>query len=282
MSRVGACSCSTSVTGNLDRPGGAMFTEPGRRRRRARASSGAGTTTSGAAGCAACRSSAASCRWRRWPTRCSRRATGQVRALLTVSRQPGALDARRRAARRGDRRAGLHGRGRHLPQRDDPARRRRSCRRPTALERDHYDLVFHVLAVRNTARFTPAVFPKPEGARHDWEIFRELALRAAARAAGASQPLQAARWSRRRGCGSHPRGIVDLLLRTGRDTAVGRGAAPASGRRRPRSAASRACPARLATPDQADRPRPAARPRRPGPRLRRGAARAEPTTASWC
>ncbi len=27
----------------------------------------------------------------------------------------------------------------------------------TALERDHYDLVFHVLAVRNTARFTPAV-----------------------------------------------------------------------------------------------------------------------------
>ena len=28
----------------------------------------------------------------------------------------------------------------------------------TALERDHYDLVFHGLAVRNTARFTPAVF----------------------------------------------------------------------------------------------------------------------------
>ena len=25
----------------------------------------------------------------------------------------------------------------------------------TALERDHYDLVFHGLAVRNTARFTP-------------------------------------------------------------------------------------------------------------------------------
>ena len=31
----------------------------------------------------------------------------------------------------------------------------------TALERDHYDLVFHGLAVRNTARFTPAVFEKP-------------------------------------------------------------------------------------------------------------------------
>ncbi len=47
----------------------------------------------------------------------------------------------------------------------------------TALERDHYDLIFHVLAVRNTARFTPAVFPKERGARHDWEIYRDLALR---------------------------------------------------------------------------------------------------------
>ena len=47
----------------------------------------------------------------------------------------------------------------------------------SALERDHYDLVFHALAVRNTARFTPAVLPKPADARHDWEIYRELALR---------------------------------------------------------------------------------------------------------
>ncbi len=47
----------------------------------------------------------------------------------------------------------------------------------TALERDHYDLIFHVLAVRNTARFTPAVFPKDRDARHDWEIYRDLALR---------------------------------------------------------------------------------------------------------
>ena len=47
----------------------------------------------------------------------------------------------------------------------------------TALERDHYDIVFHGLAVRNTARLTPAALPKPEGAKHDWEIYRELALR---------------------------------------------------------------------------------------------------------
>jgi anaerobic selenocysteine-containing dehydrogenase len=46
----------------------------------------------------------------------------------------------------------------------------------TALERDHYDLVFHALAIRNTARFSPAVFAKPADARHDWEIFRDLSL----------------------------------------------------------------------------------------------------------
>ena len=45
----------------------------------------------------------------------------------------------------------------------------------SALERDHYDLVFQNFAVRNTARFTPAVFDKSRDQRHDWEIYRELA-----------------------------------------------------------------------------------------------------------
>ena len=50
----------------------------------------------------------------------------------------------------------------------------------TVLERDHYDLVFHLLAVRNTARFTPAVFEKESDQRHDWQIFREITLRTTA------------------------------------------------------------------------------------------------------
>lgn len=44
-----------------------------------------------------------------------------------------------------------------------------------AVEHDHYDLVFHHLAVRNTARWSPALFAKPPGMRHDWEIFNGLA-----------------------------------------------------------------------------------------------------------
>ena len=53
---------------------------------------------------------------------------------------------------------------------------------PTSpLEHDHYDIAFHNLAIRNTARYSPAVFEKPEGALHDWEIFSELGVRVAAR-----------------------------------------------------------------------------------------------------
>jgi anaerobic selenocysteine-containing dehydrogenase len=53
---------------------------------------------------------------------------------------------------------------------------------PTSpLEHDHYDIAFHNLAIRNTARYSPAVFDKPEGALHDWEIFSELGERVAAR-----------------------------------------------------------------------------------------------------
>jgi anaerobic selenocysteine-containing dehydrogenase len=49
---------------------------------------------------------------------------------------------------------------------------------PTSpLEHDHYDIGFHVNAIRNTARFNEPVFEKPEGALHDWEIFNELGRR---------------------------------------------------------------------------------------------------------
>jgi anaerobic selenocysteine-containing dehydrogenase len=43
-----------------------------------------------------------------------------------------------------------------------------------ALEHDHYALLFHALAVRNTAHWAPALLKKPEGTRHDWEILGEL------------------------------------------------------------------------------------------------------------
>jgi anaerobic selenocysteine-containing dehydrogenase len=46
---------------------------------------------------------------------------------------------------------------------------------PTSpLERSHYDLVFHLLAVRNTAKWSPALFEPAAGALHDWQIIHGL------------------------------------------------------------------------------------------------------------
>jgi anaerobic selenocysteine-containing dehydrogenase len=53
---------------------------------------------------------------------------------------------------------------------------------PTSpLEHDHFDLAFHPFAVRNTAKYNPPIFPKPDGALHDWEIFVALGERVAKR-----------------------------------------------------------------------------------------------------
>jgi anaerobic selenocysteine-containing dehydrogenase len=88
----------------------------------------------------------------------------------------------------------------------------------TALERDHYDLVFHMLAVRNTARFTPAVFDKDADQMHDWEIYRELALRTTARIR-AKKPL-VQRLAERVRLSLSPTLMVTLLLTYGRKTSM--------------------------------------------------------------
>lgn len=44
----------------------------------------------------------------------------------------------------------------------------------TGLEVAHYDVIFHNLAVRNTAKYSEALFEKDNSQRHDWEIFEEL------------------------------------------------------------------------------------------------------------
>jgi len=43
------------------------------------------------------------------------------------------------------------------------------------LERDHFDLIFNIFAVRNTVKYSPALFPKEVGTLDDWEIFAGLA-----------------------------------------------------------------------------------------------------------
>jgi anaerobic selenocysteine-containing dehydrogenase len=73
----------------------------------------------------------------------------------------------------------------------------------SALEHDHYDLIFHIFAVRNTVRYSEPLFDKPAGALHDWEIFEGLGARIAQRLGQKFQP------------GPLPEQIVDLGLRSG-------------------------------------------------------------------
>src|SRR5258707_9902402 len=43
-------------------------------------------------------------------------------------------------------------------------------------ERDHYDLAFYPLAVRNAARYVKPLLPRPPGVRGDFETLLDLAL----------------------------------------------------------------------------------------------------------
>jgi len=78
----------------------------------------------------------------------------------------------------------------------------------SALEHDHYDLAFHFLAIRNTAKYSPAMFEREPDTRHDWEIFLELESRLG------DQKLSSRLWRKllsRLG----PAGMLDLGLRFG-------------------------------------------------------------------
>ncbi|MBI2893281.1 MAG: molybdopterin-dependent oxidoreductase [Deltaproteobacteria bacterium] len=80
------------------------------------------------------------------------------------------------------------------------------------LEHDHYPLVFHSLSVRNVARYSRAVFPRAPAARHDWEILLDLTRGVLSRGR-LSERLASL------GLGAlhlvGPRGILRLLLRLG-------------------------------------------------------------------
>ncbi|WP_432479065.1 molybdopterin-dependent oxidoreductase [Nocardioides sp. GXQ0305] len=88
----------------------------------------------------------------------------------------------------------------------------------TILERDHYDIVFHGLAVRNTARFTEAVFDKPRDARHDWQVFRDLTQRITDRLD--RKPSRRARLRTRLRLATSPTFAIGMLLRRGRRTTI--------------------------------------------------------------
>lgn len=212
------------LTGNLDRPGGAMFTTPAvdlvgrnllgpggfsRRRTRVRGLPGFGGELPVSA----------------LAEEMTTPGEGRVRALLTVAGNP--VSSTPGGHLLDDALAGLDAMVSVDLYLNETTRHADVVLPPTGpLERDHYDLVFHVLAVRDTARFSPAVLPKDPGGRHDWEIARDLGeavvrerARRARRTAGLRRAVAGAvdratltALARLR---VSPRRQLDLLLRTG-------------------------------------------------------------------
>ncbi|MGH3715312.1 MAG: molybdopterin oxidoreductase family protein [Micromonosporaceae bacterium] len=88
----------------------------------------------------------------------------------------------------------------------------------SALEHDNYDIAFHALAVRNTARYTPAILPAPRGSRHDWQIIGGVvrAYRRALRAAGVKpRGSWMSRFARGAALRLRPDQLIALALRRG-------------------------------------------------------------------
>jgi anaerobic selenocysteine-containing dehydrogenase len=77
----------------------------------------------------------------------------------------------------------------------------------TALERDHYDIVFHNFAVRNSTKFSPAIFPPAETSKTDWQIYLGLAERLDKLNSLPTDRYQSL-WQK------EPKGVVDDLLKS--------------------------------------------------------------------
>ena len=201
------------VTGNLDQPGGAMFTTPaadvvalnarlgrlgsfGRFRTRVRGLPEFGGELPVAA----------------LAEEIDTPGDGQIRGLVTFAGNP-VLSAPN-GGRLGRALAGLEFQLAIDLYRNETTRHAHLILPPTfGLERDHYDLVFNTVAVRNVARYAKAAVAPPPGVRDDWDILLGLALALRARGGGARRRSLGATLRVARALG--PRRILGLLLRFG-------------------------------------------------------------------
>ncbi len=79
----------------------------------------------------------------------------------------------------------------------------------STIERSHYDLIFHLLAVRNTAKYSPPLFKAENGAKQDWEILLELVYRLRGKTDLKSRLLHRAKMH------LGPEAQLDIMLRSG-------------------------------------------------------------------
>ena len=80
-------------------------------------------------------------------------------------------------------------------------------------ERDHYDLIFYALAVRNAARYVKPIVPAPAGVRGDFDVLLDLAQSVLAH--GGGRPKRMLKLTLRAARLLGERRLLDLLLRFG-------------------------------------------------------------------
>lgn len=174
------------LTGNLDRPGGALFPKPAAGARNTSGARGVGPGVR---------------LWRRrsrvrgapevygeYPVACLAEeietpGEGRVRALLTIAGNP-AL-----SAPNGDRLDAALSRLDFMVSIDlylNETSRHADVILPvpSPLERSHYDLAFYQLSARNIAHYSQPIFPRPAGVPDEWELLLRLTGIAAGKGAG--------------------------------------------------------------------------------------------------
>ncbi len=192
------------VTGNLDRPGGAMFTKPAVDLVASTGRGHLGPRTSRVRGLPAFGGELPVAAL---TEEILTEGDGQIRGLLTVAGNP-AL-----STPNGARLEGALARLDFMAAIDfylnETTRHAHIILPPTAaLEHDHFDLVFNLLAVRNVARYSPAIFDSGRNTRHDWQILSELDRRMHR----GSAKVRLRNWLNAQ---LGPRRLLDLGLRSG-------------------------------------------------------------------
>ena len=160
-----------AITGNLDRPGGAMFPKGATERPRSPRGFQTGRWNSRVLGYPEIRGELPAATL---PDEILTPGEGQIRALVTIAGNPVLSNP---ASNRLDKAlSGLDFMISIDLYRNETTRHADVVfPAPPPLQRPHYDFAFTQLSVRNVANYSPAVLPLPEGTPDEWEIMLRLA-----------------------------------------------------------------------------------------------------------
>ena len=143
---------------------------------------------------------------------------GQVRAMLTTNGNPVLSTPNGRALDTAF--AGLEYCAAIDIYRNETTRHANIILPPTwSLEHDNYEVIFHLFAVHNSAKYSRPVLEPPKGQLHEWEILIELSLRILEKKLALKRERPHVRLGlrllRRLGGFLHPRRVLDWMIRVG-------------------------------------------------------------------